>query len=203
MAHIAEYTIDSSDAGKDQRRYSLTEYLKRESRSKYKHEFLNGQIVRMPYAKGPHNIITANISAELIIGSDKTDSNCVVFSSDQKIYFPILNEGVYPDVVLVNGLAQYTDPEKLLLLNPCLVIEVLSKSTADYDRTAKFEKYKSVDSFEEYLLVSQDEPKVEIWSKRGNGDWIESIAYGISGIINLSSQGFSVRMDRIYSNVQL
>jgi Uma2 family endonuclease len=185
------------------RTYSLEEYLRKEAKSKYKHEFINGQIVRLPYAKGPHNIISANISAQMVIQFDQSNQHFIVFSSDQKIYFPSLNVGVYADALAVCEQPLYWDDEELLLINPIIVVEVLSKSTSRYDRTGKFEKYKTLESFKEYVLVRQDQHYVETWHQLEKGLWKETIVTDLSASVSLASVGIEIAMERIYKNVEL
>lgn len=186
-----------------ERTYSLEEYLRKEAKSKYKHEFIDGQIIRMPFAKGPHNIISANLIAQLNIQFDQSDQNYIVFSADQKIYFPTLNEGVYADALAVCDRPMYWDDEELLLINPIVVVEVLSKSTSKYDRSGKFEKYKTLDSFKEYVLVRQDQPYVETWHQLEKGLWKETIVTDLTASVSLASVGIEIAMGRIYRNVEL
>jgi Uma2 family endonuclease len=183
------------------RQYSLQEYLRKEAIAKDKHEYLNGQIIRMPYAKGPHNIISANVSAQMIIQFDASDKPYIVFSSDQKIYFPSLDEGVYADALAVCEKPLYWDDEKLLLINPIVVVEVLSKSTSKYDRSGKFDKYKTLESFKEYVLIRQDKHYVETWYQAQKGVWHETIITEISDNVHLASVGIDIPMQRIYKNV--
>lgn len=185
------------------RKYSLEEYLRKEAHSKNKHEFINGQIIRMPYAKGPHNIISANFSAQMVISFDKQESNYIVFSSDQKIYFPSLDEGVYVDSLAVCEKPLYWDNQELLLINPIVVVEVLSKSTSKYARTGKFDKYKTLESFKEYVLIRQDKHYVETWHQEQKGLWKETIVTNLSASVYLASVGVSIPMERIYRNVNL
>jgi Uma2 family endonuclease len=184
------------------RTYSLEEYLRKEAKSKYKHEFINGQIVRMPYAKGPHNIIAANFTIGLGIATEAIEKKFIIFGSDQKVYFPSLNEGVYADSLAVCEQPLYWDDEELLLINPIIVVEVLSKSTSRYDRTGKFEKYKTLESFKEYVLVRQDQHYVETWHQLEKGLWKETVVTDLSASVSLASVGIEIAMERIYRNVK-
>lgn len=185
------------------RRYSLEEYLRKEAKSKYKHEFIDGQIVRMAYAKGPHNIIAANFTIGLGIAIEAAEKKYIIFGSDQKVYFPTLNEGVYADALAVCEKPLYWDDEELLLLNPIVIVEVLSKSTSKYDRSGKFEKYKTLDSFKEYVLVRQDQPYVETWHQIEKGLWRETIVTDLAAAVHLASVGVDIAMERVYRNVEL
>lgn len=184
------------------RKYTLEEYLRKEAKSLHKHEFINGQIIKMPYAKGPHNIIAANMMAQMINSFENLDKNYSVFASDQLVYFPSLDSGVYADALAVCEKPLYWDDNELLLINPILVVEVLSKSTSKYDRTGKFEKYKTLESFREYVLIRQDECYAEIWYRESPGRWQETIVTNINESILLQSVNVSLFMKKIYKNIE-
>ena len=199
MFDIATHIPVSFTRFEEPRKYSLEEYLRKEAHSKNKYEFINGQIIRMPYAKGPHNIIAANIT----IATEILNNQYTTFSSDQKIYFPSLDEGVYADSLAVCEKPLYWDNQELLLINPIVVVEVLSKSTSKYDRTGKFDKYKTLESFKEYVLIRQDKHYVETWHQEQKGLWKETIVTDLSASVYLASVGVSIPMSRIYRNVNL
>ena len=183
--------------------YTLAEYLRKEAKSVDKHEFINGNIIKMPYSKGPHNIISANISAEMKFAFKKLPAKYVVFTSDQKVYFPSLDEGVYADSLAVCEKPIYWDDKKLLLINPIIVVEVLSKSTQKYDRTGKFDKYKTLESIREYVLIRQDEYYAEVWYRKEPGLWQETIIKNVSDNLTLQSVGITISMQNIYENFNL
>jgi Uma2 family endonuclease len=185
------------------RTYTLAEYLRKEAKSVDKHEFINGNIIKMPYARGPHNIISANISAAMIIAFDQLEKNYIVFSSDQKIYFPSLDVGSYADALAVTERPIYWDNEQLLLINPIIVVEVLSKSTQKYDRNGKFDKYKTLESIRDYVLIRQNECYAEVWHQEKPGLWRETIIKDIEHLLPLKSVGIELSMKRIYKNVKI
>ncbi|MCU0469818.1 MAG: Uma2 family endonuclease [Arcicella sp.] len=185
------------------RKYTLEQYLEKEAKSVDKHEFIDGQIIKMPYAKGPHNIIAANMMAQLIIQTVSLDKSYTVFASDQKVYFPSLNEGVYADALAVCEKPLYWDDNQLLLINPIVVVEVLSKSTSKYDRAGKFAKYKTLESFKEYVLIRQDECYAEIWYRESPGRWQETIVTDLKGEIPLQAMDIMVSIEQVYRNVEL
>ena len=184
-----------------QRTYTLEEYLRKEAKSLEKHEFINGKIVKMPYARGPHNIISASISAELIFAFKQKKTNYYVFGSDQKIYLPTLDEGVYADSLAVCEKPLYWDDNDLLLINPMIVVEVLSKSTSKYDRTSKFDKYKTLESFKEYVLIEQNKCYAEVWYREKPGLWHETIITDMEGLLPLQSVDVQIEMKEIYRNI--
>jgi Uma2 family endonuclease len=183
--------------------YTLVEYLRKEAKSDEKHEFINGNIIKMPYAKGPHNIISGNMIGEMKYAFKKLDKKYIVFPSDQKIYFPSLNVGSYADALAVCERPIYWDDEKLLLINPIIVVEVLSKSTQKYDRTGKFDKYKTLESIREYVLIRQDKYYAEVWYQKEPGLWQETVVKDIAGALHLQSVGISIPMESIYENYNL
>ena len=189
------------------RKYSLEEFLKKEEQSKYKHNYINGQILKVPMARGPHNIISANIIVELTIKAEEKGKEIVIYSSDQMVYFPSLNEGVYADSLAVSDKPLYWDDNKLLLINPKLVVEVLSKSTQKYDRSgkrnaARYDKYKTLESFKEYVLIHQDECYAEVRFQFKPGYWQETIIRDLDGKLPLQSLGIEVDLKRIYKNIE-
>ena len=157
----------------------------------------------MPYAKGPHNIISANMVTEMNISLRKIEKNYVIFPSDQMVYFPSLDQGVYADALAVCEKPLYWDDNQLLLINPIIVVEVLSKSTSKYDRTGKFDKYKTLESIREYVLIRQDECYAEVWYRESPGRWQETIVTDIKGELPLQSVGIKITMEWIYKNVEL
>lgn len=185
------------------RRYTLEQFLEKEAKSIYKHEFIDGQIFKMPYAKGPHNIISANMIAEMNLNLRKSEKNYIIFPSDQMVYFPSLDQGVYADALAVCEKPLYWDDNQLLLINPIIVVEVLSKSTSKYDRTGKFDKYKTLESIREYVLIRQDECYAEVWYRESPGRWQETIITDMEDELPLQSVGITVAMEWIYKNVEL
>ena len=186
---------------KPTRKYTLEEYLRKEANSTHKHEFINGEIIKMPNARGPHNLIAMNIAVEMTNTTESLGKNYLFYGSDQKIYFPSLDEGVYADSLAVCEKPLYWDNDDLLLINPILVVEVLSKSTQKYDRSGKFDKYKTLESFKEYVMIRQNECYAEVWYRERPGLWHETIVTDIEGKLPLQSLGVEISMKRIYKNV--
>jgi Uma2 family endonuclease len=183
--------------------YTLEDYMRREAQSAYKHEFINGKIIRMPNAKGPHNIIASNMMIQMGMAFEIMEKDYTIFNSDQKVYFPSLDEGVYADALAVSQKPSYWDKSQLLLINPILVVEVLSKRTEKYDKNGKFDKYKTLDSFQEYILIRQDMCYAEVWFRAQQGVWHETIIRDLDAQMVLKSVGITISMRRIYKNIQL
>lgn len=186
---------------KEPKRYTLGEYLRREERSRERHEYFNGLIKTIPMAKGPHNEITANTVAALKQAVRLQKIIYRVFSNNQKIYLPELNYGLYPDALVVCEEPEYWDNEQLLLVNPLLIVEVLSKSTRRYDYGEKFSYYKSLPSFKEYVLIEQEECKVETWYREAPDLWRNTIVRDPAGILPLRALGCELLMADIYEHI--
>ena len=183
------------------RLYTLGEYLRREERSIGRHEYFNGIVKRAPMAKGPHNIIAANVIATLKMALKAVEKQCIVFASNQKVYLPDLNFGLYPDALVVSEKPEYWDEEKLLLVNPVLIVEVLSKSTRNYDYNNKFSYYKTLPTFKEYILIEQTECKVETWYREESDLWRNTTVDAPDGKLSLRSLGCEILMTDIYEHV--
>lgn len=185
------------------RLYSLAEYLRREERSMEKHEYYNGKIVRLPMAKGPHNIITANLISAIKIATKTLDKRYIAYSSSQLVYLPTLNFGLYPDALVVCEAPQYWDDNEVLLTNPILIVEVLSKSTKAYDRGNKFREYRTLPSFMEYVLVEQTHCQAETFFREEPDLWRNTIVTDPTGTLSLQSLGCSIQLADIYENIDL
>jgi Uma2 family endonuclease len=185
------------------RRYTLEEYLRKEANSTTKHQFIKGEIIKIPNAKYAHNLTAMNMAVELTNQTNDLEKNYQILGSDQKIYFPSLDEGVYADALAICEKPLFWDDEELLLINPILVVEVLSKSTQKYDKEGKFSKYKTLESFKEYVMIRQNECYAEVWYRERKGLWHETIITDIEGKLPLQSLGIEVSMKKIYRNLNL
>jgi Uma2 family endonuclease len=186
---------------KKPRFYSLEEYLKREERALEQHEYFNGTIIAKPMAKGPHNIIVMNTGTALNNAIDEGNKSYTVLGSNQKVYLPTLNYGLYPDVLVVCEEPEYWDENELLLINPLLIVEVLSKSTRSYDRGNKLREYKTLASFKEYMLIEQDKHQVEISFREEQNLWRDTVITDPNGMVELKSIGCSISMAQVYKKV--
>ena len=186
---------------KEQRLYSLSEYLQREERSKERHEYYNGTIIKLPMARIPHNLIVPNISAELIFAFRLKNKPFKVLGSQQLIYLPELNFSLYPDVLVVAEMPQSWNNNEVLLINPLLIIEVLSRSTKKYDRTEKFEAYKTLESFREYVLIDPDKCHIETRYREEPHLWRDTTCKNLEDKIELRSVDCAIELSSIYSGV--
>ncbi len=183
--------------------YTIEEYLAFEEKAETKHEFDNGKIIEMPGAKFNHNTIAARIIFALITALDALQKNCIVQTSDIKIQIPAVDSFVYPDVAVICEKPEFYADREDVLMNPLLIVEVLSESTARYDREKKFEKYKTLSSLREYVLVAQDEPFVEAFYLHDpeNELWKISHASNIAASVHLHSIDVTLKLEDIYKQV--
>jgi Uma2 family endonuclease len=181
--------------------YTLQEYLSREARESEKHEFYNGKIVKMPGGTHTHSEIAANMVTALKIGIRQIVSKFRVYSSDLKIYIEKANTSVYPDVLVICEEPQFWQTRKDIIVNPLLVVEVLSPSTRTFDRMGKFELYKMLPSFQEYVLINADEPFVETRFQEATDLWRMRKETDMQKNITLHSIGVTISMSDIYENI--
>ena len=181
--------------------YSVAEYLLLERRTGERYEFYNGKISRMAGGTIAHNRITRNIIIKLGQLIDEK-GNMEIFASDQKIYLPKYRWYVYPDAVVVAGVPIESEEEASAIINPILIVEVLSPSTMDYDRNRKFLEYQSLPSFQEYVLVRQDAPEALLAFREEPDLWRSSETAGMDADIVLRSIGASLPMKDVYAKVE-
>ena len=179
---------------------SEEDYLTMEEVSPVKHEYFDGEIFQMAGASERHNNIAGNIYGELYVQMKKRP--CKVYQNDMRLYIEKDGIYVYPDVMVVCGKPEIKKYKSLdNILNPVLIVEVLSDSTADYDKGAKFEQYRTIESFKEYLLVSQDAKQITRYTKQPDGSWVLMDFIGEKTEVELSSIESTLAMEDIYDKV--
>lgn len=181
------------------RGYSLEDYRRFEAESLERHEYRDGEVVTMTGGSATHNKIVLAIVSWLL---GQLDSRYEVFASDLRLWLPQYNRATYPDVMVVEGEPVFQEQRSDEILNPTLIVEVLSPSTAAYDRGDKFRRYRSIPSFAEYLLVSQQEPYVEQFSRRDEGVWEFRALEGLEGAISLPRFDVELPLGEIYRRVR-
>jgi Uma2 family endonuclease len=144
-----------------------------------------------------HNLIAGNLVTELNIQLRKTP--CKVYPSDLKVRVPSSKRFFYPDVSVVCDEVQFADDARDVVLNPALVVEVLSDSTAAFDRGKKFQSYQQIESLQEYLLVSQDEYVVEHYLRQGDDHWLYTKVSGLEEAIILPTLECRLALSAVYS----
>jgi Uma2 family endonuclease len=178
------------------------EYLRLEQASLEKHEYADGQMLAMAGANRKHRIITDNIRFALRL-KDRA-SGCVSDNSGTRLFIPATGGYTYPDVVMTCGENQrFQDDAMDTLLNPTLIVEVLSPSTANYDRGGKFNSYTSIPSFAEYLLVSQDELLVEWRVRIAPQEWRTRFFQSLVDSVTLQHSGIVLPLTAIYDGIKI
>jgi len=185
-----------------EKNYTIKEYLSLEDASVEKHEFYNGKIIKMSGAKPYHNIIAANIIAALINALEKNEKEYFVLTSDSKIYNPRLNSFLYPDAVVICENIELYPGSSTVITNPLLIVEVLSPSTEEHNRTGKFYDYKLIPSFKEYVLVWQTIPSVTASYKIADRTWQDTEAEGLDSSIYLQSINCSIDLKKVYRGIK-
>ncbi|MCZ8028054.1 MAG: Uma2 family endonuclease [Microcystis sp. LE19-10.1B] len=178
---------------------SLEEYRNLETIAEVKHEYHDGEIIEMTGGSINHNSILINLIVLLKLALRGT--NYRLQSSDLRLWIPQYNRGLYPDLMLIAGEPLLSDNRNDEILNPCLIIEVLSPSTSGYDRGDKFRYYRSIPQLNQYLLVSQGEILIESYSKTSENNWLLQEYTPARGIISLDSLGISLNLADIYEGI--
>jgi Uma2 family endonuclease len=184
------------------KKWTFEEYMTAEELSVEKHEFHNGKRTTMAGASKPHSIINMSIGAAIINALNSIeDDNTEVCSNDLKVFIPSINRAVYTDLTIVQGEAVMK--HKHVITNPTLLVEVLSDSTETYDRGDKFDNYKTLPSFKEYVLVAQNEPLVDVYYRENPdvNEWQLTRFEGLNAQIELRSIGCILSMKDIYRRI--
>lgn len=176
------------------------QYLAFERECEYRNEYIDGEIRAMTGASREHNLIGLSIASEL--RACLKGRKCEVYHADMRVRIPSANVYTYPDVVAVCGEPKFEDGHLDTLLNPTVVVEVLSKSTARYDRTTKADYYRSIESPAEYLIVAQDEYAVERYTRQADGGWLRADVRGAEAVVELGSVGCALPLADVYERVR-
>jgi Uma2 family endonuclease len=175
------------------------QYLELDRASEFRNEYYNGRMYAMSGGSYSHAVVIARLSRAL--GNALDGRPCGVTSSDVRVCVGADGLYTYPDIVVVCGDPKFADGRSDTLLNPTLVIEVLSPSTEAYDRGFKFAQYRRVESLEEYALVLQIEPRVEVFRRQEGGHWLLSEFVGLEAVAHFNSVDASVPLARIYNRI--
>ncbi len=182
-----------------QPRITPEQYLALERAAEFKSEYWDGQIYAMSGASRRHVLITGSIARKL--GNLLEDQPCEIGTNDMKVRV-FRRAYLYPDIVISCGAPQYADDQQDVLLNPTVIVEVLSPSTADYDQGPKWDRYRSIPSLQQYVLVWQTEPRIEILSRQAPQDWHLHIVSGLESSCPFESLKCEVPMAEIYRQIQ-
>lgn len=182
-------------------KYTAEEYLELEEASLEKNEFYRGEIFAMAGGTIEHNQITRNTLSLIDSYLSKTDK-CQIFPSDLKIHVLTNSLFTYPDLSIICDEIETFGKRKNTVTNPTVLIEVLSASTQDYDRGAKFKLYRDIESLKEYILISSLETLVEKYDKQADGSWVLHEYKKETDCFDIISIGFTITVKDLYRNVE-
>ena len=195
VPRVAWHTLEVVTGPSHRIHYSYAEYLALEEASNVKHEYLDGQIYGMAGGTPEHAALAAAVIGLLF--PQLRDGRCRAFDSDLRVRVPSTGLATYPDVTIVCGRRELDSTDKDAVTNPTVLVEVLSRTTAGYDRGDKFEHYKRLPSLRQYLLVSEHEHTIEVWTRDAAGAWSSDIARD-GDIAELSSIGCRIEVTDLY-----
>jgi Uma2 family endonuclease len=175
---------------------SYAQYLELESRGDVKHEYLRGDVWAMAGGTPRHGRLAARLTSEL--GNALKGRPCVVYSSDVRIRIESTDRSTYPDLSVVCGEDRFAPDDANALVNPIIIVEVLSESTERSDRGEKFAHYQRLASLREYVLVDQERPRIEVFRRQGDS-WLLSI-HESGGTVRLESIEAGIEVDAVYAD---
>jgi Uma2 family endonuclease len=178
---------------------TVEEYLALERASEMKHEFYDGEVFHKTGGTPAHSLIATNFAAET--RAALKDRPCVVYNSDLRVKVNPTGQYTYPDVTIACGQHQFDDEQQDTLINPTVVVEVLSKSTAIYDRGTKSKHYRKIESLQALILIEQESPVVEVYRRQLEGKWVLTEATTLSDSIAIDPLGIAISLAEIYRNV--
>jgi len=176
------------------------EYLEIERKAEFKSEYFAGEMFAMAGAKEGHNLLGTNFVRE--ISQQLRSRPCRVYSNDMRVRIAPSGLYAYPDVVAVCGEPQFLDDNRDNLLNPALIVEILSPSTEAYDRGDKFEFYRSIESRREYVLVSTSHVHVDLLTRQPDGNWLLRSLSNLSDTLEFESVGARITLSDLYEKVE-
>ena len=175
------------------------EYLQLEETSQSKNEYLNGQILPMTGSTTNHNEISLNFCTNF--KSQMRGKKYKIYMGDVKLWIPRYHIYTYPDVMVIQGEPIYEGTGTTTVTNPLIIIEVLSKSTENYDRTNKFRFYRSISTFQEYIIVNQYEYLIEQFTKNADSQWVLTEYESLDVVLSLQTIEFQISLRDIYEEV--
>ena len=182
------------------KKFTPQEYLMVERASGSRSEFLDGEIYAMSGASRAHVIINDNVGG--VVHSQLKGTPCQGMFHDMKVRIGKGRAYVYPDFLIVYGKGRYVDAEQDVLLDPTVIFEILSPSTERYDRMTKFDLYKEIESLQDYILIAQDQPRVEHWCRHPDGGWNQNVISDKRCSLNIESTSVVVALADLYDRVE-
>ncbi|MEH2441695.1 Uma2 family endonuclease [Nostoc sp.] len=181
--------------------YTPEEYLQLEETSESKNEYRDGEIVSMPGGTTNHNEIALNFCTNFKL--TMRGKNYKIYMGDVKLWIQRYRIYTYPDVMVISGKPIYEGNGTTQVTNPSIIVEVLSNSTQNYDRTNKFRFYRSIPELQEYIMIDQYEYLVEQFTKNANGQWVLTEYESVDAVLSLQSIDFQIPFSDIYEGVNL
>jgi len=179
--------------------FTVAEYLAIENAAEFRSEYYDGEMFAMAGASIPHNLICMNLT--LAVGTQLKGKPCRPIGSDQRVKIQRKGLFTYPDLLIVCGELQIAPDDPMSILNPTALVEILSPTTAGYDRGRKFHSYRLIPSLKEYVLISQDEPLCESYFRRDDGNWEYAIFEGLETALEFRSVPVRIPLAELYDGV--
>jgi len=179
--------------------YTAEDYLKFDRRDAGNQEYSNGKVVNSTGSSRRHNLIGSNTT--IAIGSRVRGHKCEVYVNDMRVKLSPHNY-CYPDVVVVNGEPKFEGKELDILLNPTVIVEIMSRATLNHDKTEKLDRYLAMESVREILLVKEEEMRVEHYFKQTQNQWTYKIYSNREDIISIESVNCKISLSEIYSQIK-
>ena len=175
------------------------EYLSQERKAQFKSEYYRGEAFAMAGATFEHTLIKDNLAGET--RNHFKDGPCKVLTSDMRVKINPTGLYIYPDLVIVCDKPEFEDNQVDTLLNPRVVVEILSDSTEKYDRGSKFRNYRGISSLQEYVLVAQDRALIERYVRQADENWLLTTFEGLTAAFSLASISVRILLSEIYRGV--
>lgn len=172
------------------------EYLEIERKAEYKSEYFNGEMFAMAGAQRLHNLIVSNLIRS--IGNQLLARDCNVYPSDMRVKIAKIEKYTYPDIVITCGKENFEDDQVDTLLNPVVIIEILSTSTEAYDRGRKFQHYQFIESLAEYILITPDAVRVEQFVRQTDRTWLYYEYQNLNDVVKVESVGCELALHEVY-----
>ncbi len=182
------------------KKFTPEEYLALEEKAEYRSEYENGEILAMAGGSLDHAQIISNINR--LVGN-KVAANCRSLTTDVKVRVESYRKFYYPDVLVICGAVEFYQKRTDTITNPILIVEVLSDSTEAKDRGEKFAGYQSLETLQEYILVSQDKAKVEQFRREDGGTWKYQATIGLQSRVKFTSIEIELELNEIYQRVEI
>jgi Uma2 family endonuclease len=180
--------------------YTVAEYLALEEAAEYRSEYFEGEIFAMAGGTIEHDLIAGEFSR--LLGNSLHGGPCKPLTSNMKIRIEDSSAYYYPDLSVVCGKPNLEDKNRHILTNPLVIVEVLSDSTESFDRRKKFQRYKQISSFREYVLIAQDVPQIDVFYKAEDGVWYPHTYVGLDEVMELRSLSIHLKLADIYQQIE-